>query len=448
MKILLISPNTLTIPHPVYPLGLDYVAGAIPQEHEVRIADLLALSMEDLAAVLADFSPEIIGISCRNIDTTDSHDSSYFLSEYHSLVAWLRQRSSAVIVCGGSGFTIMPQKILALLDADYGIVGEGECIAQLIDAIATGDDPLKIRGVISKTVSCDKPLPWQGKLVRRFSGKAGHNRYYMQNGGIFNLQTKRGCSFKCIYCSYPGIEGKTHRLIDPLEVAETAVKLQEAGARYLFFTDSAFNSDVRHSIAVAKAMGRSGLSIPWGAFFAPVRLPEEYFSIMADAGCRHVEFGTESLSDAMLSSYRKPFSADDVFLAHRQARSAGLHVAHYFLFGGPGESEDTVAESLDGIERLELSVFFFFLGVRIYPGTALFDKAAAEQKIDDETDLLRPVFYHPDGIDLAEIEALVVQRAAGRGNWIIGSGSEQAGETIRTLHKRGFTGPLWEFLAR
>ena len=429
-------------------MGLDYVAGAIPQEHEVRIADLLAMNMEELATVLADFSPEIIGISCRNIDTTDSHDSSYFLSEYQRLVVWLRQRSSAIIVCGGSGFTIMPQKILALLEADYGIVGEGECIAQLIDTIAAGGNPLKIRGVISKNSSGGDPLPWQGKRVRRFSGKAGHNRYYMQNGGMFNLQTKRGCSFKCIYCSYPGIEGKTHRLIDPLEVARTAVELQEAGARYLFFTDSAFNSDVRHSIAVAKAMGSSGLSIPWGAFFAPIRLPEEYFSVMTEAGCRHVEFGTESLSDAMLNSYRKPFSAKDVFIAHRQARSAGLHVAHYFLLGGPGESQGTVADSLDGIERLEMSAFFFFLGVRIYPGTELFEKAVAEKKIDEETDLLRPVFYHPDGIDLAGIEVLVIQRAAGRGNWIIGSGSEQAGETIRTLHKRGFTGPLWEFLAR
>ena len=214
VNILLISPNTLTIPYPVYPIGLDYVAGSIPAEHEVRIADMLTLNMDELAAIIDDFSPEIIGISCRNIDNTDAGNSSCFLSDYQHLVAWLRERSSAVIVCGGSGFTLMPEKILAALGADYGIVGEGERFPLLIDAILTNGNPAKIEGVISAEGSCGTPLPWQGKPVRRLSQNS-HTQYYIQNGGMLNLQTKRGCTFRCIYCSYPHIEGKTHRLIDP-----------------------------------------------------------------------------------------------------------------------------------------------------------------------------------------------------------------------------------------
>jgi radical SAM superfamily enzyme YgiQ (UPF0313 family) len=448
MNILLISPNTLTVPYPVYPIGLDYVAGAIPPEHAVRIADMLILSMDELAQVIDDFAPEIIGISCRNIDNTDSGDSSFFLNDYQHLVAWLRERSPALIVCGGSGFTIMPEEILALIGADYGIIGEGERFALLIDALCTNRDPAGITGVISAKRSCDRPLPWQGKQVRRFSRNASQIQYYIQNGGMLNLQTKRGCSFRCIYCSYPHIEGKSHRLVDPGEVARTALELQEAGAKYLFFTDSAFNSDIRHSLAVARTMREAGLSIPWGAFFAPIRLPEDYFSAMAAAGCRHVEFGTESLSDTMLGTYKKPFRTEDVFVAHRQARAAGLHVAHYFLLGGPGESAATVAECLEGIERLERSVFFFFIGIRIYPGTSLYDMAVAEGKIEAGAHLLHPVFYQPDSIDLPAIATLVGQQASGRRNWVTGSGDTQVAETIRILHRRNFTGPLWEFLAR
>ena len=448
MNILLISPNTLTVPYPVYPIGLDYVAGAIPAEHAVRIADMLILNMDELAAVIDDFAPEIIGISCRNIDNTDSGDSHFFLNDYQHLVAWLRERSPALIVCGGSGFTIMPEKILALIGADYGIIGEGERFALFIDAIQTNRDPAEITGVISAERSCDRPLPWQGKQVRRFSRNASQIQYYIQNGGMLNLQTKRGCSFRCIYCSYPHIEGKTHRLVDPGEVTRTALELQAAGAKYLFFTDSAFNSDIRHSLAVARAMRDAGLSIPWGAFFAPIRLPEDYFSLLAEAGCRHVEFGTESLSDAMLGSFKKPFRAEDVSMAHRQARAAGLHVAHYFLLGGPGESAETVSECLDGIERLEQSVFFFFIGIRIYPGTSLYDMAVAEGKIEAGADLLHPVFYEPDSIDLTTIATLVGHRASGRPNWVTGSGDSQVADTIRIMHRRNFTGPLWEFLAR
>ncbi len=91
MNILLISPNTLTVPYPVYPIGLDYVAGAIPEEHEVRIADMHTAGWDDLAAVIKDFSPALIGISCRNIDNTEAGDPLFLLSGYQHLVAWLRR---------------------------------------------------------------------------------------------------------------------------------------------------------------------------------------------------------------------------------------------------------------------------------------------------------------------------------------------------------------------
>jgi radical SAM superfamily enzyme YgiQ (UPF0313 family) len=446
VNILLISPNTLIQPYPVYPIGLDYVAGAISEEHEVKIADMLVLEKDELAGIIHDFSPDIIGVSCRNIDNTDACNSQYFLNDYQQLVKWLRARTTAVIVIGGSGFTIMPEAVFSLLGVDYGVIGEGERFSLLVDALAGKGDPAKVPGIISKDSAAGSCEVWQGKQVRKFPRDSGNKEFYLENGGMLNLQTKRGCSFRCIYCPYPRIEGRVHRLVDPRNVAQTALELQDAGAKYLFFTDSAFNSDIDQSLVVARALEKAGLRIPWGAFFAPLKLPRDYFRQMARAGCRHVEFGTESLSNTMLKSYRKPFQAEDVMIAHDQARSARLHVAHYFLFGGPGESAATVQESLEGIERLKRSVFFLFTGIRIYPGTPLFDIAVAEGKLDEDTDLLSPVFYKPSNIDLEAIEDLVGKRAQGRKNWITGSGGEQAAETIRFLHGRGLVGPLWEYL--
>lgn len=448
MRILLISPNTLTMPYPVYPLALDYVAGSLGEEHQVRIADMQTVSQEMLAGLLEEFTPEIIGISCRNIDNTDGADPLFFLTGYQKLVAWLRERSSAVLVCGGCGFTIMPARIFALLGVDYGIIGEGERFGLLVEALKSKQNPAEIPGVLIAGGFAATPPPWQGHLARSFRKDTGYHQFYVQNGGMLNLQSKRGCSFRCVYCPYPRIEGKTHRLAEPAEVAQTALMLQEAGAKYLFITDSAFNSDVEHSLAVARSLQSAGVTLPWGAFFAPIKLPTGYFESMAKAGCRHVEFGTESLSDVVLNSYRKPFQARDVLKAHRQARDAKLHVAHYFLLGGPRESAATVAESLERIEQMDKAVFFFFIGIRIYPGTELYDIALAEGKINEGCDLLQPVFYTPDEIDLATITALVTQRAAGRGNWVIGSGGSETAAVIRTLHQRGFVGPLWEHLAR
>nr|WP_320011253.1 lipid biosynthesis B12-binding/radical SAM protein [uncultured Desulfobulbus sp.] len=448
MRILLLSPNTLIAPYPVYPLGLDYVAAAIGPEHQVEIADFHVVDRAALASLLQSFVPEVIGIACRNIDNTDGTDSLFLLKEYRELVSWLRTCSSAVIVCGGSGFTIMPERILSFLGADFGLIGEGERFALLVDALDQGRDPAAIAGVLAAGgVASNSPLPWQGRIARRLPTMGQQSDFYLRNGGMLNLQSKRGCSFSCLYCPYPRIEGNVHRLVEPDEVARIAVGLQEAGARYLFITDSAFNSDVEHSLAVAREFQRKGLSIPWGAFFAPIALPEEYFEVMAASGCRHVEFGTESLSDPMLKAYRKPFRCSQVVRAHQQARKARLHVAHYFLLGGPGESEATVDETLDRVEQLERAVFFFFVGIRMYPGTGLYEHALAEGVINQQTDLLQPLFYHPNQITLDAIEAQVTQRAGQRSNWLVGSGGEHVSTVIQSLHQRGMVGPLWEFLA-
>lgn len=448
MRVLLISPNTLTVPYPVYPLGLDYVAGSIGPEHELARFDLNCASLDELARLIADFAPEVIGLACRNIDNTEAGAPKYFLEQLHELVLWLRARCQAVIVCGGSGFTIMPEAVLAALEADFGIIGEGERFGLLVEALARGDDPAALPGVLRPNGPVRIPPPWPGLRQRRMAPLPQVAFYAQQHGGMLNLQTKRGCSFRCVYCPYPHIEGRSHRLIPPESVAQTALELEAAGARYIFITDSAFNSHPSHSRAVARAFRASGLRIPWGAFFAPLAPESGYFALMAEAGCKHVEFGTESMSGAILRNYRKPFQPADVFAAHRAARAAGLHVAHYFLLGGPGENAATVQESLTAIEELTGAAFFFFIGIRIYPGTEICEMAIQRGQITADTDLRQPVFYKNSAITRDEMEALVVRQARGRLNWLVGAGVDQVAALVARMHAKGMVGPLWEYLAR
>ena len=165
-----------------------------------------------------------------------------------------------------------------------------------------------------------------------------------------------------------------------------------AGCRgkYIFITDSAFNASYEHSRQVADAFISAGISVPWGGFFAPTNPPADYFRALAAAGLSHVEFGTEALADTMLANLQKPFNVDNVLAAHDKARLAGLHIAHYFLFGGPGESPQTLQETLENAEKLEKSVFFFFCGIRIYPHTALYETALREGQITADQNLLQP----------------------------------------------------------
>ena len=449
MRVLLISPNTLTEPYPVYPLGLDYVAGALAPDHLVRIADMNAVGdWDSLGEIIRVFSPEVIGISLRNIDNTDTTDPKGFVEEYREIARVIRRNSDAMLVCGGSGFTIFAEQILDTVEADYGIIGEGERFALLLDAIENRKDTTNIPGVITRQSRKEIPDPWNKELVRDFHKGYSHVRFYLENGGMLNLQTKRGCNLRCIYCSYPHIEGRNLRFIAPEEVAETALELQEVGAKYFYVTDSVFNSDFPHSIAVARALKKADVTIPWGAFFAPTRHPDGYFRIMADAGLTHVEFGTESLSDTMLASYRKPFLLDHVLDAHEAAVDAGLHVAHYFLLGGPGETPDTLDETFSRAVELQKAVLFFFCAIRIYPHTKLYSIAIEEGKISRSRDLLEPVFYRANSIDKDEILRRVQNHAKDRPNWVIGSGGEQTARVLSRMYKHGHSGPLWEHLIR
>ncbi|RJR28847.1 MAG: radical SAM protein [Desulfobacteraceae bacterium] len=449
MKVLLVSANTHKEPYPVYPLGLDYVAGSICEAHEVRIADMNEPGgVESLVGKIREFSPDVIGLSLRNIDNTDVENPMGFMGPYRELTRIIRGHSDGLLVLGGSAFTIHPGPFMNELKADYGILGEGERLSLLLDAIQNREDAAEIPGVVLPGLL--KPLPgaWENGFPRDFRKERFHVEFYLKRGGMLNLQTKRGCGYSCIYCTYPSIEGRTRRFVSPESVVETALRLQAAGARYFFITDSVFNSDFEHNIAVAEAFRKAGVSVPWGGYFMPIDAPPDYFRLMAEAGLTHVEFGTESLCDTVLASYRKPFKANEVFSAHQGAVDAGLHVAHFFLLGGPGESGSTLDETLKGAERLTNSALFFFCGMRIYPNTKLFDLAVEEGQISETADLLEPVFYRPPHIDPGEILRRVKSRGKGRINWVTGTGGRRIANTMERMYQRGHSGPLWEHLIR
>ncbi len=447
MKILLISANTLKAPYPVYPLGLDYVAGALDPAYNVKIADMNEFaSPSALGALVRDFSPDFAGVSIRNIDNTDTINSRDFLAEYKSLVQQIRENSQARIILGGSGFTIFPREFMQALDADYGIVGEGEKLPLLLQTLANGADVQSLPGIVTKKTAEIAYKPWGDEIQRHFDPEYSPAKFYLANGGMLNLQTKRGCPYRCSYCTYPHIEGRKMRFFPAEEIARDARKLQDAGAKYIFITDSAFNASYDHSLEVARAFIKAGISIPWGGFFAPTIPPADYFQLLADAGLSHVEFGTESLSDTMLINLQKPFVVSNVFEAHRLALKAGLYIAHYFLLGGPGESRQTLRQTLDNAEELIKSVFFFFCGIRIYPHTALYDVALQEGQIKASQNILLPVFYRSSHITDREIMQTVEERAGGRFNWIAGSGENKATRVLPRLYERGFSGPLWEHL--
>lgn len=451
MKVLLLATNRLTTPYPVYPIGLDYVIGAITPAHTVDVIDLCSdgSDPQKTEARIRSFGPDIVGLSLRNVDTSDSINAQEFTDQYRDIISMVRRSTGARIVLGGSAFSIFPEQFMQELDADYGIVGDGERLSLLLDALEKKGDAAALQGVLIKGLN-KKPeaVLWTGPIKRAFDKNRQYTQFYLKNGGILNLQTKRGCPFQCVYCTYPLIDGSCMRCFDPVSLGSMARGLQDAGAKFIYITDSSFNADVNHSIAVADAFAKNHVSIPWGGFFTPKHVPGDYFRRLADCGLTHVEFGTDALCDTTLEAYRKPFKLRQVFESHRMANDAGLFVSHYLIVGGPGENEDTLRETLDNAEKLDRTVIFFFFRMRIYPGTELYEIARREDNPAYNDVFKRQVFYRTDPQWNDAMVQTVRERSKGRMNWVTGSGGENMEKVVARMYSKGYTGPLWEKLIR
>ncbi len=131
MRVLLVSANTATTPYPVYPIGCSMIAAAlINAGHEVCQFDYLKQdnSLDALSQSIEEFSPELIGISIRNIDNVNLLNEQCYIESVKDIVKKIREVTYAKVVLGGPGFSLIPDFILKETSADYGIIGEGESL--------------------------------------------------------------------------------------------------------------------------------------------------------------------------------------------------------------------------------------------------------------------------------------------------------------------------------
>ena len=154
MRILFISPNRLRLIVAPLPLGLASVVASLGPEHTFRVLDFMfaADPLGQLRREIAEFQPEIIGLSVRNIDNQDSHRTVSYFPEVKELVDRLRELTPAPIVLGGGGFSVMPREFLEFTGADCGIVGEGESAFQaLLAAYEHGGPREQVPGLAWRT---------------------------------------------------------------------------------------------------------------------------------------------------------------------------------------------------------------------------------------------------------------------------------------------------------
>jgi radical SAM superfamily enzyme YgiQ (UPF0313 family) len=424
MRVLLISANTERINLPTFPLGLACVAQAtLDRGHEVECLDLMAEkeTEEAVTRTVKRFQPQVIGISVRNIDDQNMANPRFLLEQARDVVQFCKSVSGSPIVLGGAGYSLFPDSSLEYLGADLGIQGEGEsAFPLLIEALERG-----------------RPLSGLPGLYLRERGLQGERRFAEDLGSLplpdphlfstsayegedfwVPVQTRRGCPLRCSYCSTETIEGHGLRKRSPEQVVRWMASWVESGFTRFQFVDNTFNLPPSYSLDLCSRLAEADLPITWRSILYPAKLEERLVKAMAKAGCREVSLGFESGCDDILKEMNKHFLSKDVREAARKLSDHGIHTMGFLMLGGPGETKDTVEETLAFVSVLNLDALKITIGIRIYPQTKLAKVAIQDGLIGPDDDLLFPKFYMVKGLE-GWLREIVSKKIKEHRNWVM-----------------------------
>jgi radical SAM superfamily enzyme YgiQ (UPF0313 family) len=401
MKVLLVATNQEKSPYPVAPIGALCVAGAARGAgHDVTFLDMGAafFPKQALRSALAKNDFQAVAFGIRNLDNCWFFAPRSYLDSVRELAEIVREKFSGPLILGGTGFSVSAAGWMQRLNADAGVLGEGErTFVELLSRIEKNQPFDDLDGVVTarkNSASPSQAIPQLGELPPPAHDLCRYPRY-LRGGGFVGVQTKRGCPFKCTYCIYPQLEGKRYRLRPPESVVEEVEKVfRQANVRHFFFVDSVFNDPRKHALAVCRELARRKLPVRWNAFCNPVGFDDELARAMAEAGCSGVEFGLDVASDKMFEAMAKPFGQKETRVALKAAHDAGLPFANFMLFGGPTETWQDVKDTQNFLmDCAPANAVFATIGIRVFENTPLAATAIAEGQIKPDQDLFMPAYY-------------------------------------------------------
>jgi hypothetical protein len=465
MKVLLINANRLKTPWPVIPFGMCCVAAALENVgHAVEVLDLcFSTNPEvDLTTTLGGFQPDLVGVSIRNIDNSAGYNTEFLLGQTRDeVVAPLKRLFEGPIVIGGPAVGISGAEMLDFLDLDYAIRGDGEVamveFANRVEQKRPADD---IPGLLRRGANaaehcgpahdCDLdslPMPKPHTYVDILK--------YRRYGSPLQIQTKRGCSLKCTYCTYNHIEGFAYRLRNPQRIAdEIEYLVRKTGIDHIEFTDSTFNIPLGHAKSVLRAIADKKMDIKLRTMgLNPGAVDEELVDLMQETGFRDVDLGAEAGCDEMLLSLGKHYTTRDILRSARILQERDIAIAWYLLVGAPGETEKTLNETFDTISAAasKWDLINIGVGIRVYQGSPIAESMLADDPSCTEDNFLHPVNYSPEGFGLDEVKRITKQRALGETNFFMYDEDESAPPLVLALATWAIKlfapgQPIWRFV--
>lgn len=461
-KVLLINTNTEKFPYPVAPVGLAYIAESLRGKYDISLFDSMSKSTDDLIKLVNNFRPDYIGFSLRNVDNLAADSPfSYIEKVYSEFIEPVKKITDVPKIIGGSGFSIFPVEILNKYGLDYGVIGEGESLfSQLLEFLDNNIKDFKLPGIITPT---DYDFNWQDSAnnvsyFNRYSGNIDLWTDFLpyKLRSAYCVQTKRGCPHKCIYCSYPLIEGSKYRFRDIVHVVDEIENANKRlGSVNFEFVDSVFNDPEDYAKEICREIISRNIN---GRFrtmgINPANTTKELLQLMVKAGFTQIDFTPDSASSDMLINLKKNFNIQQLRFSASLIRELNIPTMWFFIFGAPGENERTIDETFSFIENYidTEDLVYLAYGLRIYPGTELQKIAVREGKLNPDTSLLNPEFYYPDELPGNTIKEILSEKAKKYSNCLLASKAtpspEMLQEAMKIRQSESLTEPMFRTLLR
>ena len=413
LRVLLVHANPFQQVTPVPPYGLECLKTAVSDlDVEVEILDpyLVAADPIDAAARHArERRPDLVGLGLRIVDdciviadpdaeTAAAHDITWFMPEIRRLRAALGEAApEALFLCGGAAFSAFPGECLDYLEVERGIVGAGEAPFRLVlERLASGVELGAIPGLVRRGEQ--DPL---GAYQVSFAARPTLREPLYAPVNSFPVRTRIGCAMQCVYCLTANLgrrhgNGALEVVLDELEQTVAAAAEHGIERPPVFFADDELNlPDEAHAIAVLQGIVERGLAdkLTWRAYVNPTPFSAELAGLAKKTN-GHVTVTVDTASEEVMRVAQKQFRRrhldDLVETVARHELSADLGL----LFGLPGETEATLAETIAFVRSLPPSIeVSYSSGARVHPHTPL--AALAREQPEQVFGADDPSFFEP-----------------------------------------------------
>jgi radical SAM superfamily enzyme YgiQ (UPF0313 family) len=397
-----------------WPFWLAYGTGSLERAgHEVLFLDCPAVGMdvEDLADRLTGFGPRMIVL-----DT--STPSIYGDLAIASLLRGRLPGSSLILV--GTHCSALPEDCLRLAPTVSGVaIGEYDLtLVEAAEALDGGDladvpgmlvnrDMELVRTAERPPISDLDSLPLLADVYERHLAPENYFFAAARYPSVMTI-TSRGCPYRCSFCVWPQVMHRgLYRTRSAASVATEFLRIAEAfpQAREVVVEDDTFSADSRRVEEVSEALLDAGNRLPWTANVRAT-LSLEAMRKMKAAGCRLIIVGYESGSQDVLDRVTKGTTVEQNLEFASRARKAGLMVHGCFMAGNPGETRETLEQTLAMAIRLRPDTAQFF-PIMAYPGTRLYDdfRKAGRIRTTDFSKWVTPEGLHDCVVDLPGLPA-------------------------------------------